>query len=59
MKEERLQLRVSRALKEQALAAAARRHMTVSALVTLLLRQLIEADWAERNAGAGNDVEQI
>ena len=59
MKEERLQLRIDPALKEQALAAAKRRHMTLSGLVTLLLRQVIEADWLERRADSGNDVEQI
>jgi len=59
VKEERLQVRIDPKLKEQAARLARRRHTTVSALVTHLLQQVVEADRLERQTGSGGDVEQI
>lgn len=58
MKESRLQLRLAEELKKKATGVARRRHTTLSALVTIFLQQMVEADLVQRRTGNG-EVDQV
>ena len=59
MKGERLQIRLPVELKVEAQNVAARRGITLSALVEKLLRSAVESDHILRKTGTSDDVEQV